>query len=232
MDSFFRKETDTTQEGLKAVFEAILFVSKRPVTLKELRRLCPQEIRPKETEIAAIIEELKIEYIQTRRSFRIVEIADGYQMRTAPEFAPYISQFFELNKAENISQPALETLAIIAYREPITKAMIEGVRGVDCSGVIKSLYEKGLVKIAGRLEVPGRPFIYSTTERFLEHFGLRNIEDLPHRGELRVLEENQGKLDFSSEKKDEEKHKEKTEVGDKADAETAAGGAERDGQQD
>ncbi len=232
MDSLFRKETETTREDLKAVFEAILFVAKRPVTVKELRRLCPEGMRPKETEIAAIIEELKIEYIQTRRSFRILEIADGYQMRTSPDFAPYISQFFELNKAENISQPALETLAIIAYRQPITKAVIEGVRGVDCGGVIKSLYEKGLVKIAGRLEVPGRPFIYTTTERFLEHFGLRNIDDLPHRGELSVLDENQETLDFNSRKKNEEEGKEKTENDGREEPETAAGDAEREDQQD
>ncbi len=212
MGSLFQEDTEISRKDLKAIFEAILFISKRPVTLKELRRLCPQEMRVKESEIAAIIEELKIEYIQAGRSFRLIEIADGYQMRTLPDFAPYISRFFQLNKAENLSQPALETIAIIAYRQPITKAIIEGVRGVDSNGVIKSLYEKGLIKINGRLEVPGRPFIYSTTERFLEYFGLKSIVDLPHHEELRIFDEKQKTLDFNSPKKNEEKNDEKTET--------------------
>ena len=162
----FSEDAEVQKRDLKTIFESVLFISKRPVSIAELRRLCPDDIKLRESEIAAIIEELKIEYIESGRSFRIHEIADGYQMRTSPEFAPYISKFLQLDRADNLTEPALETLAIIAYRQPITRAVIEGVRGVDCSGVIKSLYEKGLIKIAGRLEVPGRPFIYSTTERF------------------------------------------------------------------
>jgi segregation and condensation protein B len=208
--SLFQKESDSPVRNLKAIFEAILFVAKRPVTIKDLRKICPDDARIKESEIAALIEEIKVEYIQSGRSFRIIEIANGYQMRTSPDYAPHIARFFQLNKAENLSQPALETLAVIAYRQPITKAVIEGVRGVDSSGVIKSLYEKGLIKIAGRLEVPGRPFIYATTKKFLEHFGLKTVEDLPHRNELVVLNTEQKTMDFSAAKDNEEKTGKKT----------------------
>ena len=205
MDTLFDKEAGTTTKDLKPIFEAVLFVAKKPVTIKDLQRICPEGVKVKESEIAAIIEELKVEYIQNGRSFRILEIADGYQMRTSPDFAPVIAKYFQLNKTESLTQPALETLAVIAYRQPVTKATIEGVRGVDSSGVVKSLYEKGLVKIAGRLEVPGRPFMYATTERFLEHFGLKNVEDLPHRDELRAAIETQETMDFAAKDSEEEK---------------------------
>jgi segregation and condensation protein B len=232
--SLFQDRAVAPQEKLKDVFEAVLFVSKRPVTIKELRKLCPEGVNLKESEIAGIIEELKVEYIQSSRSFRIIEIADGYQMRTTPDFAPYISKFFELDKTESLSQPALETLAIIAYRQPITKATIEGVRGVDSSGVIRSLYEKGLVKISGRIEVPGRPFVYSTTEKFLEHFGLRSVDDLPHREELRLMSDRQETINFNTPKKYDEKNEEAKEeiTSESQDAKPEVDGAEGENQQD
>lgn len=202
--SLFGDDEKPVNENIKSVFEAVLFVSKRPVTIKELKKLCPEGSKLKDTEIAAIIEELKIEYIQSKKSFRIIEIAGGYQLRTSPEYASYISKFFQLDKTESLSQPALETLAIIAYRQPVTKATIEGVRGVDSAGVLKSLYDKGLIKITGRIEIPGRPFIYGTTEKFLEHFGLRSIDDLPHREELKQMSDRQETMNFSNTKKSEQ----------------------------
>lgn len=212
-ESLFEKENETSIDSLKAIFEAVLFVSKRPVTVRDLRRVLPEGRRMRESEIAAILEEIKIEYIKSRRSFRIVEIAGGYQLRTSPDFAPYIAKYFQLNKAEHLSQPALETLAVIAYRQPITRAVIEGIRGVDSSGVTKSLYEKGLIKIVGRQEVPGRPFLYSTTEKFLEYFGLKGIDDLPHRRELSDLDLKQETMDFNPKKRDEEEKDNETEAG-------------------
>ena len=202
--SLFGNDEKPLHENIKSIFEAILFVSKRPVTIKELKKLCPEGSKLKDSEIAGIIEELKIEYIQSKKSFRIIEIAGGYQLRTSPEFASYISRFFQLDKTESLSQPALETLAIIAYRQPITKAAIEGVRGVDSTGVLKSLYDKGLIKITGRIEIPGRPFIYGTTEKFLEHFGLKSIDDLPHREELKQMSDRQETMNFSNVKKSEQ----------------------------
>ena len=233
-ESLFQDETESPQESLKTIFEAILFVSKRPVTIKELKKLCPEGVKLKESEIAAIIEELKIEYIQSNRSFRIIEIAEGYQMRTSPDFASYISKFFQLDKTESLSQPALETLAIIAYRQPITKATIEGVRGVDSTGIIKSLYDKGLVKIAGRIEIPGRPFIYGTTEKFLEHFGLKSIDDLPHREELKQMCDRQETINFNNPKIHEKKNEE-TEQGNTAEpqgSEPAVDNSEGENRQD
>jgi len=142
------------------------------------------------------MEELRISYLRDGRGFRLVELAGGYQLRTASEFAPYILKLFKEPREERLSQPALETLAIVAYRQPIVKAEIEAIRGVDVSGVLQTLVDRGLVRIAGRKEVPGRPFLYETTRLFLEHFGLKDTEELPHISELRAADPKQGTLDL------------------------------------
>ncbi len=197
MTTLFEKDKKKlSDEKVKSIIEGILFVSKKPVSIKEIRNLFSEQIRLRESQIAAIIEELKIDYVQRSKGFRIVEIAGGYQLRTPAEFAPYIVKLLKRSRDERLSQPALETLAIIAYRQPIVKSEIETIRGVDVSGVIKTLHERGLIRITGRKEVPGRPFIYGTTQLFLEHFGLKRISDLPHLTELRSKAEGQRKLKF------------------------------------
>ena len=127
----------------------------------------------KEAEVAAALEQLKIEYIRASRGFQLVEKADGWQLVSDPALraAGFVS-FFRRPKPARLTPPALETLAIIAYRQPITRADVEAVRGVTVEGVLQNLMERGLVKIAGRAELPGRPLLYETTEFFLEHFGL------------------------------------------------------------
>ena len=181
---------------LSQVTEALLFSSQKPLTVRELLaavkgaggadELLPNEFAgAREAEIAAALEKLKIEYIEQRRAFQLVEKAEGWQLATDPNYAQWVQQLYPAPKAARMSAPALETLAIIAYRQPITRADVEAVRGVAVDGVLQNLMERGLVKIAGRAEVPGRPLLYETTQSFLDHFGLRNLTELPNAEELK-----------------------------------------------
>jgi len=197
MTELFEEETGKAviepvpQDKVKSIIEALLFVSKRPMSVRDIKRVLDENVKLKELEILGLLEELKIDYIKAQKCFRIVEIAGGFQIRTRKEYATYIMRLFKYDQSERLSGAALETLAIIAYRQPITKADIEAIRGVDVSGVIRVLYDKGLVKILGRKEVPGRPIIYGTTQLFLEHFGLNGLDDLPKSAELRQQTETQ-----------------------------------------
>ena len=181
---------------LSCVVEALLFSAQKPLSIRELAGaikdagaeddLSPNEFaNVKEAEIAAAIEQLKIEYIQEHRAFQITEKAEGWQLATDPAFAPWVRQLFPASKPARLTAPALETLSIIAYRQPITRADVEAVRGVNIDGVLQTLMERGLVKIAGRAEIPGRPLLYETTQFFLDHFGLRALDELPNAEELR-----------------------------------------------
>ena len=181
---------------LGRVIEALLFSAQRPLTPKELvsaikgagaeDELAPNEFaKTNEAEVSAALEQLKIEYIEQGRAFQVLEKADGWQLASDPAYARWVRGLFPAAKPQRLSPPALETLAIIAYRQPITRADVEVVRGVAIDGVLQSLMERGLVKIAGRAEVPGRPLLYETTQFFLEHFGLKNLDELPNAEELR-----------------------------------------------
>jgi len=181
-------------DKVKSIIEALLFVSKRPLRIREIKQVLDEEVQLRESELLALIEELKIDYIQQQKCFRIMEVAAGFQLRTQPEYAQYIMRLFKHDQNERLSQPALETLAIVAYRQPITRADIEKIRGVDVGGIVRMLYDRSLVRILGRKEVPGRPLIYGTTQLFLEHFGLRNLDELPKAAELRQQTEKQIKL--------------------------------------
>lgn len=170
----------------KKIIEALLFAATKPLSVQEIRKAVkPLTVREVETRIT----ELKEEYLQNGRSFEIIEIAGGYEMATRKEYAPWILKIELQKKAKQVTQSALETLAILAYKQPITRAEIEDLRGVDVSGVMATLVERGLIKIVGRKEVPGRPFLYGTTEKFLEHFGLNRIEDLPSISDIQSLVE-------------------------------------------
>ncbi|MFN2509136.1 MAG: SMC-Scp complex subunit ScpB [Chthoniobacterales bacterium] len=181
---------------LARVVEALLFSAQKPLTVKELAaaiksagdedELVPNEFaRCSEAEVAGALGSLKIEYIEQGRAFQLLEKADGWQLASDPAYASWVRQLFPAAKPARLTPPSLETLAIIAYRQPITRADIEAVRGVAVDGVLQSLMERGLVKIAGRAEVPGRPLLYETTQFFLEHFGLRSLDELPNSEELR-----------------------------------------------
>src|SRR5205807_427391 len=128
---------------------------------------------------------LKVEYIQHEHGFQLVEKADGWQLASDPKYAQWVRGLFPAPKPARMSSPALETLAIIAYRQPITRADVEVVRGVTIDGVLQTLMERGLVKIGGRADIPGRPLLYETTQLFLDHFGLRSLDEMPNVEELR-----------------------------------------------
>ena len=179
---------------LSRVIEALLFSAQKPLSMREIAtaiksaqdELSSNEFsRVREAEVAAALEELKIDYVEQKRAFQLFEKAEGWQLATDPQYAQWVRQLFPAPKPARLSAPALETLAIIAYRQPITRADVEAVRGVNIDGVLQTLMERGLVKIAGRAEIPGRPLLYETTQFFLDHFGLRNLEELPNVEELR-----------------------------------------------
>jgi segregation and condensation protein B len=181
---------------LSQVIEALLFSAQKPIATRDLLaaikgagesdELLPNDFaKVKEAEVAAGLEQLKIEYVEQKRAFQLVEKVDGWQLATDPAYAQWVQQLFPAPRAARMSAPALETLAIIAYRQPITRADVEAVRGVAVDGVLQNLMERGLVKIAGRADVPGRPLLYETTQFFLDHFGLRNLTELPNAEELK-----------------------------------------------
>jgi segregation and condensation protein B len=180
---------------LSRVIEALFFSAQKPLSVREIVAAIksaqdpdtgPNEFsRVREAEVAAALEQLKIDYIEQERAFRLTEKAEGWQLVTDPKYAQWVRQLFPALKPARLSAPALETLAIVAYRQPITRADVEAVRGVNIDGVLQTLMERGLVKIAGRAEIPGRPLLYETTQFFLDHFGLRNLDELPNVEELR-----------------------------------------------
>lgn len=157
----------------KFILESLLFIADEPVEIDHLAEVLGLD---KET-IAAIIEELAKEY--SGRGIRLQRLGGKIQMVSAPEAAPYVEKFLETKPARKLSQAALETLAIIAYLQPITRARIEAIRGVNCDGVIRSLLSKGLIEEVGHLDSPGKPALYGTTFQFLKYFGLERLEDLP-----------------------------------------------------
>lgn len=159
----------------KAAVEAILFANGSPVEPDKIAQAI--EVKPSQAE--KLILELMDDYEKQERGIRIIKLNKSYQMVSAKKFAPEIRKVMDLRRNTPLSQAALEVLAVVAYNQPVTKAFVEQVRGVDCSGVLGSLTTKGLVEEKGRLELPGRPLLYGTTENFLRCFNLESIENLP-----------------------------------------------------
>lgn len=183
---------------LKFILESILFSAQKPLSPKELRDLLStaaeenSEAKPfaktKEVNLVAALEELQKDHEAAGRSYRLTCVAGSWQFVTQPEFAPWLLALLgQKSRPPRLTQPSLETLAIIAYRQPITRTEIEQVRGVAVDGVMQTLLERGLVEQIGRAEVAGRPMTYGTTQLFLEYFGLRSLEDLPAADELRRI---------------------------------------------
>jgi len=198
---------------LSAIVESLLIASQNPLTSEEIARLVRSRVAEAEDSLArqaeegkdvpampdwlfalaatasegviGAIQELNRIYEQTGRAFTIIERPKGWKLYTRLEYGDFVRQLFPGRKPERMSGPAMETLAIIAYRQPITKAAIEAVRGVACDGMIQKLLDRDLIRIGGRAELPGRPLLYETTDLFFEHFGIRSIDDLPNASELR-----------------------------------------------
>lgn len=159
----------------KALLETLLFVAGEPATSGSISKATEFQ----EPEIKRLLNDLIFEYKERNSGLMIVEIAEGYQMVTNPDYSLWVKRFRHTSQSGKLSQPALETLAIIAYKQPVTKHEIDQLRGVNSDGAVKSLLEKRLIKIIGKKETPGRPFLYGTTKEFLQHFGLKNLSELP-----------------------------------------------------
>ncbi len=166
------------------MIEALLFASEAPLTAADLARA---DDSLDEDQVEQLVAELKQEYETEDRSFTIVEIAGGYQILTRPEYAGVLERFDTIPATTRLSTAALETLAIIAYRQPVGRAEVEDIRGVGAGGVLKTLVERNLVEVVGRGEGLGRPLLYGTTRSFLEHFGFRTLAELPRSDELDVI---------------------------------------------
>ena len=200
---------------LSQIIEALLIASHAPLSPDELARLVrarvaeAEDVHVRETadgkepaplpewhaalaattaeQVAETLAALNRGYEEQQRAFTLLERPKGWKIFTRAEFGDFVRQLFPGRKPERLSGPAMETLAIIAYRQPITKAAIEAVRGVSCDGMIQKLLDRDLIRIGGRAELPGRPLLYETTELFFEHFGIRTIDDLPNAAELRKV---------------------------------------------
>jgi len=186
---------------LKFILESLLFSAQKPLGVKELRELLvaaalaedaeepAKELKKiKEEDVVSALEQLAAEHETAARSYRLVCVAGVWQFVTQPEFSPWLRALVGVkNRPSRLSQAALETLAIIAYRQPVTRAEVEQVRGVNVDGTMQTILERGLVEQSGRAEVVGRPALYSTTPLFLEYFGLPGLEDLPAAEELRRI---------------------------------------------
>jgi len=163
-------------DKIKRVIEAILISTEEAITIDRIQQVLG-DVEPKR--IREQIEVLKREYSQDNRSFRIDKVAGGYQITTREEFAPYLKKLYKVERVERLSRPSLETLAIIAYKQPVTRLDIESIRGVNVDGLLKGLLEKGLIQIKGRKDIVGRPYLYGTSNLFLKYFGLNSLDDLP-----------------------------------------------------
>ena len=159
----------------KAILEALLFASGEPLTIGAIAKATSLS----EQNIREIIRELTADYRDRNSGIVIAEIADGYELATDPELAAWIRRMKNVHVSNKLSQPSIETLSIIAYKQPITKVEIDQLRGVNSDAAVKSLLDKRLIKIIGKKESPGRPFLYSTTNEFLQYFGLKNLTELP-----------------------------------------------------
>jgi len=164
------------ENNLKSAVEALIFASDKPATIEQIKKVLSL---PDSGSVRKIIEELKAEYESQNRGLRIIEIAGGFQMIASTVFSPFLKKLYKYRFSDKLSKPALESLAIIAYKQPLTKSEIESLRNVNVDGVMKSLLDKNLIRICGRKKIPGRPFVFGTTRLFLEHFGLKSLDDLP-----------------------------------------------------
>ncbi len=163
-------------DEVKRIVEALLFAVQEPISVRKISEIIEGA---EAKEIREVIQQLREEYDAHDRVFQVEEIANGFQLLSRPEYHEWISKIRKKSGENKLSQQALETLSIIAYKQPIIRAEIEAIRGVQSGQMIRTLIEKGLVKITGRDEVLGRPLLYGTTTKFLDHFGLKSIKDLP-----------------------------------------------------
>lgn len=183
------------------IVEGVLFASDAPLKAEEIARA---DESLDEDRVEEAILELRTLYDETERAFQVVELGEGYQILTRSEFAPYLERFDTVPRPSRLSGPALETLAIIAYRQPLGRIEMEFIRGVGSTGVIRTLQDRDLIDVVGRAEGLGRPLLYGTTQRFLEHFGFSSLDELPRPEELPILLRDRAPLEDLLEKDEDE----------------------------
>lgn len=176
---------------LNAILEVLLFASDEPLSPKKIRDIAPEF---KGVELQRIVDALNASYRESGRTFRIQMVAGGYQLFSQPEYAEYVERLYSKRQQNRLTTKALETLAIIAYKQPVTRHEIEEIRGVNVDGVIKTLLARNLITIAGMATTPGNPYLYKTTETFLQYFGLKDIQELPKLKELDEIVEADAEL--------------------------------------
>ena len=170
--------------NVEQIVEAVLFASDAPLKAEEIARA---DESLDEDRVEEALEGLRRYYDEAERAFQVVEVAEGFQLLTRPDFATYLERFDTVPRPSRLSGPALETLAIVAYRQPIGRIEVEYIRGVSSSGVLRSLQDRALIEVVGRGEGLGRPLLYGTTGRFLEHFGFASLDELPRPEELPIV---------------------------------------------
>ncbi|MGD9081717.1 MAG: SMC-Scp complex subunit ScpB [Desulfobacterales bacterium] len=162
-------------DDIKNIIESLLFAADEPLSIDRLKKIIT-DVNPQELREA--LDELRADYEARQGGFYLKEVANGYQIRTRPDYKEYIKRLLQ-PRPQRLSKAALETLAIIAYKQPVIRSDVEHIRGVDCGGVLRVLLERQFIRVLGRKDIPGRPLIYATTKRFLEVFDLKNLKDLP-----------------------------------------------------
>jgi segregation and condensation protein B len=205
---------------IKEILSALLFATREPLTPRQMVNVFKRTAEMYEgveatfiditvKDVTDALEELRQDLIESRLGLEIAEVAGGFRMRNAKHVGPWLRELLEKGKANKLSKPALETLSIIAYRQPVQRSEIESVRGVAADSIVRNLLEMGLVKVVGRSELPGKPWLYGTTQAFLEHFGLNNLDELPGMAEMRRnLEQRELALKQKGEKEEGEREEE------------------------
>lgn len=179
-------DNTTPLSGLKGILEAILFASGEPLSVDRLLGVVEGVAR---TELVSALRELQADYAAEGRGLQLVEVAGGFQLVTRPDCAPWIKRLEKAKEGVKLSRSAMETLAIVAYKQPVVRTEIEEIRGVDSSGVLRTLLERRLIRIVGRKDAHGRPIMYGTTKQFLQAFGLKDLADLPALRDIKELKE-------------------------------------------
>ncbi len=185
-------------ENKRSIVEALIFASDEPLTARQIGEILNStegggpRLRMKEDEILGVIRELNAEYVASARSFRIIQVAGGFQYATMPEFAEWLGKMVREKARRKLTQATLETMSVIAYKQPVTKPEIEAIRGVNADYAIQKLMERGLITIVGRAATPGRPLLYGTTQDFLKHFGINDLSELPKPREIEEIMADQG----------------------------------------
>ena len=188
-DEGLMTQADAGTDLKKAVIECLIFASEKPVSAGKLAELLvggDGQSGPDTRDVRKIVEQLRAEYDAQGRAFQIEEIADGYRMLTRPEYHQWVGALAADRQKGKLSPAALETLAVVAYKQPVSRSHVEDIRGVQSGQLLRTLMEKRLVKVVGRENVPGRPLLYGTTKEFLDHFGLKTIKDLPTAKDLKI----------------------------------------------